>query len=77
MSKTFVRRAALLAAIVVLTALAGAGAPARAGEGDPCTKASQCRGFLPHFCKVCSNGRSACAHWACVQHKCEIQSCPR
>lgn len=71
MFKTFIKAATLFAVIAALAA------PARAAEGDSCNKASQCRGLLPHFCKVCSNGKSACAHWACVQHKCEIQSCPR
>lgn len=67
----------LLAAVVLLSALAGAGAAAHAADEQSCRTAAECRGFLPHICEVCSNGESACAHWACVSHKCTMEICPR
>jgi len=77
MIRALTRTALLSAALIALSALAGIGLSARAGEGDFCNKASQCHGFLPHICERCSGGHSACAHWACVHHRCEIQTCPR
>lgn len=48
-------------------------APAQAAER--CTRASQCHGPLPQICERCSDGHFACAHWACVDHRCEIEIC--
>ncbi len=67
----------LFAAIIVLGAVASVGAPAQAADAQRCIKAAECHGFLPHFCEVCSNGESACAHWACVHHECVMQTCER
>jgi hypothetical protein len=76
MSKRFAVRIPLaFAAIVALSALACAGAPAQAAEGARCLRASQCHGALPHICRRC-DGHTACAHWACVRHRCEIRTCP-
>lgn len=66
----------LFAAIVLLSALVGAGAAAQAADEQSCRKAAECRGFLPHNCEVCSNNESACTHWACVHHKCVMETCP-
>lgn len=76
MIRALTRTALLSAALIASSALAGV-ASVQAGEGDSCNRASQCRGFLPHICERCSGGHSACAHWACVHHRCEIQICPR
>jgi hypothetical protein len=63
--------------LVGLAVFAAVGTPAAfAVEKSPfCEKASQCRGPLPHFCRRCDNGHSACAHWACIKHHCEIATC--
>jgi hypothetical protein len=45
------------------------------GPSDECSADTDCSGFLPQFCKVCSDGATACAHWECVSHKCEIRTC--
>jgi hypothetical protein len=74
MLKTLTRTLPLFAGIVALSALVGA--PAQAGEGARCLKASQCRGPLPDICMKCRNGHSACAHWACVHHRCVVRICP-
>jgi hypothetical protein len=75
MIKALTRTVLLLAALVALSALAGASAPAQAA--DRCNAADECRGPLPQLCKRCSDGRDACAHWACVRHKCVIAFCNR
>ena len=67
----------LLPAVIALSALAGAAGAAQAADGDKCVKASDCRGFLPHICEVCADGKSACAHWACVHNACQTQTCPQ
>ncbi len=41
-----------------------------------CDRASDCTGALPDFCRTCSNGRSACAHWSCTNHVCTLATCP-
>jgi hypothetical protein len=43
---------------------------------DSCNTASDCRGALPQYCTLCSNGLSACAHFTCQSHKCVIATCP-
>jgi len=73
MIKALQRTSPLFVAIVVLSALAGASAQA-AGR---CVRASQCRGPLPQICERCGNGHTACAHWACLAHKCTVQICGR
>ncbi|MCL2449820.1 MAG: hypothetical protein FWD17_12805 [Polyangiaceae bacterium] len=44
-------------------------------DANGCTTASDCRGPLPQFCLVCSDGIAACAHWACVAGQCEVATC--
>jgi hypothetical protein len=44
-------------------------------DGATCKKAADCKGPLPQYCLVCSDGTAACAHWACVNHQCEIATC--
>ena len=73
MINALARNSVLFAVIIVLSALVGA--PAQAANSDRCRTASQCHGPLPQICMRCSNGHSACAHWACVHHKCEMQIC--
>ncbi|MHB1843413.1 MAG: hypothetical protein ACYCWW_01085 [Deltaproteobacteria bacterium] len=46
--------------------------PAPLGE---CQTAAECRGALPHYCDVCGDGGSSCAHWSCVQGRCQIATC--
>jgi hypothetical protein len=75
MVKVLKRSSPVFAAIVALSALAGAGAPAQAA--GHCVRASQCHGPLPQICERCSNGHSVCAHWACVEHRCVVQLCGR
>jgi hypothetical protein len=41
-----------------------------------CVTAADCHGALPDLCKVCPNGGDGCAHFACVDHQCEIAFCP-
>jgi hypothetical protein len=40
-----------------------------------CITAANCRGALPDLCRVCPNGGDGCAHWECVDFKCEIGFC--
>jgi hypothetical protein len=63
--------------LVCLAFFGAVGTPTAFGvEKSPfCENASQCRGALPHFCRRCDNGHSACAHWACIRHRCEIATC--
>jgi len=75
MIKSLPRTASLFAAIVALSMLVGAGAPAQAQEGARCNTASQCHGILPLFCVQCGDGHYACPHWACVRHRCAVQTC--
>jgi hypothetical protein len=76
MLKTLARSTLLLAAAVTVSTLFGAGSPAQAQEPQFCIRASQCHGILPLFCIQCSNGQFACPHWACVRHRCVVQTCP-
>ncbi len=71
------RSSRLFAAIIVLGALAGVGAPAQAADEQSCMSADECRGPLPQICERCKDGKEACAHWACVHHKCTMEICPR
>ncbi len=75
MIETLRRTVTLFAAVAALSTLVGAGAPAQAAEGQRCFRASQCQGPLPFFCIQCSNGQFACPHWACVRHRCVVQTC--
>ncbi len=43
---------------------------------NSCSAASDCSGALPDFCRLCSDGSEACAHWACDSGTCQIESCP-
>ena len=42
-----------------------------------CSTATDCaaRGPVPTLCEVCTDGLSDCAHYACVEGKCEILIC--
>jgi hypothetical protein len=75
MIKAFARRPRLFGAIIAVSTLAGAAVSAQAA--GYCSRASQCRGPLPQICERCSNGRTVCAHWGCVAHKCTVQICGR
>ncbi len=77
MIKALTRPSRLFAAIVLLSALVGAGAAAQAADAQRCMRADECRGFLPQICERCGDGKEACAHWACVHHKCTMEICPR
>jgi hypothetical protein len=76
MIKTLMRTATLFVAVVALNALAGFGAPAQAA-GERCRVADECHGPLPQICERCRDGHEACAHWACVRHRCVVEICPR
>jgi hypothetical protein len=41
-----------------------------------CIVAADCHGALPDLCEVCPSGGDGCAHWKCVDFKCEIAFCP-
>jgi hypothetical protein len=73
MIKALTTTVLLLAALLVLSPLGGAGAPAQAA--DRCSVADECHGPLPQLCKRCKDGRDGCAHWACVHHRCVIAYC--
>ena len=49
--------------------------PKPAPTGPACKSASDCTGPLPHFCKLCDDGSSACAHYTCEQKHCTILTC--
>jgi hypothetical protein len=52
----------------------GTTAPSDAGASDGGT--CDCSGLaLPDICMVCSNGMSACAHFACVSGVCAVEIC--
>lgn len=42
---------------------------------NSCEAAADCTGFLPNFVKVCSDGTTAGAHWACLENTCQVASC--
>ena len=42
---------------------------------NSCKSAVDCRGGLPTFSKMCSNGIPVRAHWACVKAQCVIETC--
>lgn len=73
MLKALTRTSMLLAAIISVSALTSGSAPA----AERCNTAKQCHGLLPQICMRCSNGHEACAHWACVRHRCVVETCPR
>ena len=77
MIKVLGRTSLLLAAVVALSALAGASAPAQAAGAAKCNVAWDCHGPLPFICMRCSTGQYECAHWACVRHTCAVQTCPK
>lgn len=41
-----------------------------------CSTAAECTGPLPALCRVCSDGTSGCAHFACVRGQCTVAYCP-
>jgi hypothetical protein len=77
-----------LAAFCSALFLAGCGDPsAEAVDGSSdllsdgsslavCEVASDCKGLLPMYCRVCANGKTACAHFACESGKCKVETCP-
>ena len=48
--------------------------PAQA-QAASCSADADCTGFLPQFCRACSDGSSSCAHWSCVAGACAIATC--
>jgi hypothetical protein len=40
-----------------------------------CVTAGNCRGPLPQLCRVCADGQTACAHWACMSGACQVATC--
>jgi hypothetical protein len=40
-----------------------------------CATAADCHGVLPHFCRVCADGHSDCAHWSCTDRACTLATC--
>jgi hypothetical protein len=60
-----------------------AGADAGADQADAgqdasaasCQVDSDCQGFLPQTCEVCSDGSTACAAWSCQAGQCAITYC--
>ncbi len=77
MIKVLRRVLPLLAVIVAISALAGAGAPAQAAKAARCNQAWDCHGPLPFICMRCSSGSFECAHWTCVRHHCAVETCPK
>ncbi len=75
MIKALTRTVLLLSALVVLSPLGGAGSAAQAAER--CHVADECKGPLPQICVRCRDGKDVCAHWACVHHRCVVETCPR
>lgn len=73
MIKSLTLTSTLFAAILALSALVGAGAPAQAA--GYCNRASQCHGPLPQICERCRNGHTECAHHVCVHHRCGMRIC--
>jgi hypothetical protein len=41
-----------------------------------CSADKDCRGILPHICRVCSDGKTACAHFVCKAGQCLTEICP-
>lgn len=74
MIKTLTKTALLLSALVVLSPLAGVGTAAQGAER--CRVADECKGPLPQICRRCDD-HDVCAHWACVRHRCVVETCPR
>jgi hypothetical protein len=77
MIKTLRTTLPLLAAVIALSALTGAGTPAQAAGAARCEQAWDCHGPLPQICMRCRDGHSECAHWTCVRHRCVMQICPK
>lgn len=40
-----------------------------------CRVDADCSGPLPRICRVCDDGRDACAHWTCVNGVCTATTC--
>ncbi len=40
-----------------------------------CQTADTCSGALPDLCRICPNGSSDCAHWACKLGSCAVSLC--
>jgi hypothetical protein len=76
MIKTLSKTSLLFAAVVAVSALVGAAAPARAAA-ERCITAAQCKGPLPFICMFCaSTDKYGCAHHVCINHTCQVQICP-
>jgi hypothetical protein len=50
-------------------------APGNDASAQQCQVNSDCTGFLPQSCEVCSNGSTGCAQWTCQAGQCEITYC--
>ena len=44
-------------------------------SANACNTDADCSGALPQFCRQCSDGSEACAHWSCASNACEIVTC--
>jgi hypothetical protein len=72
-----------LGLLFLMSAVSFADAPNGSEPGAPsmpsiksCKTAKDCKGMVPHHCVACTNGKEGgCAHWSCVQSKCEIKTC--
>ena len=40
-----------------------------------CVTAADCKGVLPALCQQCSDGTTACAHFACASGTCQVVTC--
>ena len=40
-----------------------------------CVTAADCKGVLPALCQQCSDGTTACAHFACASGSCQVVTC--
>jgi hypothetical protein len=49
--------------------------PTRCACIQPCSTAADCTGPLPGVCKICANGTTGCAHFACLDNACEVVYC--
>lgn len=44
-------------------------------KASACVTAADCKGVLPALCQECSDGGTACAHFACAAGACQIAIC--
>ena len=70
---------ALLVGTLFIGGCSGSDDPTPTTEGrsteQDITTSNQCKGFLPQNCQVCSDGKTACAHWTVSDKKCVVETC--